>query len=90
MDINGYHVIYHNYGIGMSGRCYIYRRVAIALSPTTFYQARKDARSQPPITIDIDGEFDAIFIGLTLKFQSYDSNEKNLNRKFYRLFLVSE
>ena len=70
--IGGYHVFRHNSPIGTTGRDHLFRGVAIILSPR-YYLAWRAAGSPSPITTTSSGAFAGRFIGLNLKFDSFDS-----------------
>ena len=70
--IGAYHVFRHNSPIGDTGRDNLFHGVAIILSPR-YFLAWKAAGSPPPITMGPTGEFAGRFIGLTLKFDCFNS-----------------
>jgi hypothetical protein len=86
--IGGYHVFRHNSSIGNTGRDHLFRGVAIILSPR-YYLAWRAAGAPPPITTDPTGEFAGRFIGLTLKFDCFDSHGKRVHGKSLSIFLSS-
>jgi hypothetical protein len=86
--IGGYHIFRHNSLPGTTGRDHLFQGVAIILSPR-YYLAWKAAGSPSPTTTDPTGEFAGRFIGLTLKFDCFDSHGKRVRGKSLSIFLSS-
>lgn len=71
-NIGGYHLFRHNSPIGITGHDNLFCGVAIILSPR-YFLVWKAAGSPPPIMTGSAGEYVGRFIGLTLKFDCFDS-----------------